>query len=189
MRPNKKAVIEWARRILDSNAVILDTETTGLDRFAEVLQVAIIDMRGNTLLDTLLRPTRLPTPESFRIHGLTAERLQSAPPITDLLDTLHSHLSGKVTAIYNAAFDTRLLAQSLAAYGQPQDWTSCLKPDCVMQQYAIFYGERRGKGGYRWQPLPGGDHSALGDARATLALIEHMAATSIAPTGWAMRGL
>lgn len=28
---------------------------------------------------------------------------------------------------------------------------------------------------YRYQRLPGGDHSALGDARATLAVIKRMA--------------
>jgi hypothetical protein len=32
------------------------------------------------------------------------------------------------------------------------------------------------RGGYRSQKLPGGDHSALGDALATLRLIEEMAA-------------
>jgi len=34
------------------------------------------------------------------------------------------------------------------------------------------------RGGYRSQKLPGGDHSALGDALATLRLIKEMAAGS-----------
>lgn len=41
----------------------------------------------------------------------------------------------------------------------------------------------------RWQPLPGGDHSALGDARATLAVLKRMAESAsreVAPAsdGW-----
>ena len=46
-----------------------------------------------------------------------------------------------------------------------------------MRHYARFVGEpaKRG-GGYRPQKLPGGDHTALGDALATLRLIERMAA-------------
>ena len=36
-------------------------------------------------------------------------------------------------------------------------------------------GERSKRGGYKSQKLPGGDHTALGDARATLHLIERMA--------------
>jgi hypothetical protein len=37
-------------------------------------------------------------------------------------------------------------------------------------------GELSKGGGYRSQKLPGGDHSAQGDALATLRLIEQMAA-------------
>jgi DNA polymerase III subunit epsilon len=46
-----------------------------------------------------------------------------------------------------------------------------------MRRYAAYVGEpsKRG-GGYRSQKLTGGDHSALGDALATLRLIEEMAA-------------
>ena len=46
-----------------------------------------------------------------------------------------------------------------------------------MRQYARFVGEPSKRGGdYRSQKLPGGDHTALGDALATLRLIEVMAA-------------
>ncbi len=46
-----------------------------------------------------------------------------------------------------------------------------------MRRYAAYVGEpsKRGGGYYRNQKLPGGDHSALGDALATLRLIEEMA--------------
>ena len=45
-----------------------------------------------------------------------------------------------------------------------------------MRRYAAYVGEPSKRGGYRSQKLPGGDHSALGDALATLRLIEEMAA-------------
>jgi DNA polymerase-3 subunit epsilon len=49
-----------------------------------------------------------------------------------------------------------------------------------MRQYAAFVGEwNEYHGNYRWQRLPGGDHSALGDARATLSLLKRMAAEVI----------
>ena len=41
---------------------------------------------------------------------------------------------------------------------------------------AYVVGERSKRGGYKNQKLPGGDHTAMGDARATLRLIERMAA-------------
>jgi DNA polymerase-3 subunit epsilon len=51
---------------------------------------------------------------------------------------------------------------------------------CAMQWYAQYVGEWHDYwGNYRWQRLPGGDHSALGDARATLSLLKRMAAEVI----------
>jgi inhibitor of KinA sporulation pathway (predicted exonuclease) len=44
-----------------------------------------------------------------------------------------------------------------------------------MKRYAPYVGEPSKRGGYRNQKLVGGDHSALGDALATLRLIEEMA--------------
>ena len=47
--------------------------------------------------------------------------------------------------------------------------------ECAMGWYSQYVGEPGKRGGYRNQKLPGGDHSALGDCRATLAVIETMA--------------
>jgi DNA polymerase-3 subunit epsilon len=45
-----------------------------------------------------------------------------------------------------------------------------------MLQYAAYVGDwSEYRGSYRRQPLPGGDHTALGDALACLALIKAMA--------------
>jgi DNA polymerase-3 subunit epsilon len=48
--------------------------------------------------------------------------------------------------------------------------------ECAMRRYAAYVGEPSKRGGTRSQKLPGGNHSALGDALATLRLIEEMAA-------------
>jgi DNA polymerase-3 subunit epsilon len=46
-----------------------------------------------------------------------------------------------------------------------------------MHWYAQFVGDwNEYHGNYKWQRLPGGDHSALGDCRATLAVLKEMAA-------------
>jgi hypothetical protein len=44
-----------------------------------------------------------------------------------------------------------------------------------MRAFAAYVSEPAKRGGYRSQKLPGGNHSALGDALATLRLIEEMA--------------
>ena len=46
---------------------------------------------------------------------------------------------------------------------------------CHAGLFAAYVGERSKRGGYKNQKLPGGEHTAIGDARATLRLIERMA--------------
>src|SRR5690606_37121994 len=56
--PTSRAQIgRQARAWLAANALILDTETTGLDADAEVVELAVIDCAGAVLLDTLVRPS------------------------------------------------------------------------------------------------------------------------------------
>lgn len=53
------------------NALILDTETTGLDGDAEVVELAVIDCAGSVPLDTLVRPIGPIPVEAAAIHGIT----------------------------------------------------------------------------------------------------------------------
>src|SRR5687768_4350279 len=72
-RPEDRLAAQlWARRLLERDDwVVLDTETTGLDHGAEVIQIGVVGPDGRTLLDTLLQPrTRIPA-DATRIHGVT----------------------------------------------------------------------------------------------------------------------
>ncbi len=41
---------------IERDFVILDTETTGLDERAEIVELSIIDKHGYTLFDSLIKP-------------------------------------------------------------------------------------------------------------------------------------
>jgi DNA polymerase-3 subunit epsilon len=91
----------------------------------------------------------------------------------DLLEALW----GRRVIVYNASYDRRVwdaevrsLGARGALAGEQPPW------ECAMRRYAAYVGEPSKRGGYRSQKLTGGDHSALGDALATLRLIEEMAA-------------
>lgn len=172
---------EWAKRMLTlDNWVILDTETTGLDGAAEICQIAIIDHTGAVLLDTLVKPT-LPIPlAASRIHGITDETVQDAPLWADVREQVQQIVAGKIVLIYNAEYDTRLMRQSdrMAVQGTvvPDFKTLAIESLCVMDRYSTWVGDWSDwHGNYRWQCLPGGDHSALGDCRATLKVLKTMA--------------
>ncbi len=169
---------EWARDLLKRPAdfVILDTETTGLANRDQVVQVAMIDGAGTVLMDNVLvRPTiRIPFAASD-IHGITDEMVAAAPNFVDVWLDIHKHMQAKRLVIYNAEFDLRMLRQSADAHSHTID-LPCSSWSCAMEMYAAWVGEWNDyHGNFRWQRLPGGDHSALGDCRATLAVIRKMA--------------
>ena len=57
---DKNGVIDFAQDVLNNknNYVILDTETTGLGDNDVIVQLGILDLNGNVLLDTLIKPTK-----------------------------------------------------------------------------------------------------------------------------------
>ncbi|WP_129677706.1 3'-5' exonuclease [Candidatus Chloroploca sp. Khr17] len=169
----------WARETLArTNVVILDTETTGLDDEAEIVQLAMIDlhnadaMSGGVFLDTLIRPSRPIPPAATAIHGITDAMVSNAPTMAEILPLFISLIKHRTVLIYNAEYDLRLLQQS----GVPNLAGYAATFVCVMQWYSLYVGDfSEYYGSYRWQRLPGGDHTALGDCRATLAVLKRMA--------------
>lgn len=168
----------WAAKMLTRpDVLILDTETTGLDETAEIIQVAILTVAGRTVLDALVRPTRPIPAAASNVHGLTDADVAGAPTFADLAPALRAVLGGRTVLIYNRDYDTRLFAQSARAVGvdigRPPFGAAY---ECAMLPYSTWVGEPGRFGGYRWQRLPSGDHSAAGDCRATIAVLERMAA-------------
>ena len=49
-------MIDTCCRWLAADPLILDTETTGLDERAEVVELAAINARGEVLVDTFIKP-------------------------------------------------------------------------------------------------------------------------------------
>ncbi|CAH0535465.1 hypothetical protein VST7929_03039 [Vibrio stylophorae] len=59
--------------------IYLDTETTGLDDNAEIIEISIISESGHVLLDTLVKPSQTVSAEATAIHGITDADLVGAP--------------------------------------------------------------------------------------------------------------
>ncbi|MBN5301022.1 3'-5' exonuclease [Serratia nevei] len=180
---------QQAQQCLNRNCLVLDTETTGLDDKAEIIEIAVIDGTGKVLLNTLVRPSKPIPPEATAIHGITDEMVKDAPAWPEVSPQLCSLISGKTIAIYNAEYDIRLLEQTDRIWKVTPKISVMPQIVCAMHEYAEFYGQRYERGGYKWQKLTaaaeqqgviieGTPHRALSDCLTTLGVIKAMAAGS-----------
>lgn len=180
-----------AREWLGRRPLFLDTETTGLDEQAEIVQIAVLDHNGEALLDCLVQPTKPIPPEATAVHGITDADVADALPFGLLVPVLGHLLRERTVVIYNAEYDLRLLQQSAG----PQGWGAWMRgtlrdcrPVCAMLLYAEFYGEPGRAGQFRWQKLDkaaeqcgigwdGAAHRARADADMCRRIVRHMAQT------------
>jgi DNA polymerase III subunit epsilon len=176
---DRASAIAWAKEILaaPSDYCILDTETTGLDT-PDVCAIAIIDLSGSILLNTLVKPTIAVEESARQIHGISDEQLAVAPGWSEVYLQVRKACRGRKIIMYNAAFDWRALKTACELSGV--EWRGLGKAGtCAMEMYAQFYGEWSDyHESYRYQPLPGGTHTALGDCQAVLKLLKEMAEAS-----------
>lgn len=168
---DKLAAMDWANEILaDKNAVILDTETTDLD--GEIIDIAIINMRCEVLFNQRIKPLGEISPGAYAVHGISLDDLKDEPTFPDVYPQLVELLKGKTVVIYNKAFDRPILNGDCSRHKLKK---IPFKSQCAMLMYAQFVGEWSNyHEDYRWQKLWGGDHTALGDCKATLKVIQEM---------------
>ncbi len=174
---DRDAAILWARRLIDRDDwLILDTETTGLDERAEIIQIGVVSGYGNPLIDNILvKPTRPIPAQATAVHHITDETVKDAPSFKEVWPRLLGLLKDNEVVIYNSEYDVRLVRQTANLYGLA---VPDYRHSCAMLNYAAFLGEwNEHRQSYRWPKLQGGDHSAVGDCKATLELIERMAFT------------
>ncbi|NGM16985.1 hypothetical protein GMI70_03005 [Eggerthellaceae bacterium zg-893] len=157
----------------NENTIVIDTETTGIDREKdEVLSLAIVDLDGNELFYSLIRPTtRKRWPKAQEVHGIAWADVKDKPTISDLADEIMGIIESSNCIIgYNVGFDIDVLENS----GLPR--IEKRRYD-LMERYAQCYGRYSEKtGDYAWCKLSRlaskyryryEEHNALEDAKAT----------------------
>lgn len=158
--------------------VVLDTETTGLEDDDQIIEIAIVDFEGNTLVNTRIKPTVDIDPGAQSVHGISMDDLADCPSWPEVEANVKAALTDKIVIIFNAQFDKRMLKQTARAFGSDTEWIRETITSCAMYYAAKKYGATNRYGTISlsnavaradcgWH---GQAHSALGDALTTLAL-------------------
>lgn len=161
--------------------VILDTETTGLDSSAEIVEISIIDTSGQVLFDSLIKPSAPIPYEVTRIHGITNDMVENSPTWDMVAGKVEEILKDKTILIFNSDFDTRMIMQSSSIYDIR--FNDSLKTICIMNMYMHYVGSSR------WISLSNAcdyegidtvqDHRAKGDCLMVLELLKKISTVEV----------
>jgi len=175
-----QATPEAIRQLLKAEIVVLDTETTGIGYSAEIVEIGVIDARGEPLLSTLVRPQAGVIPAAVtRIHGISSADVRDAPSFADIYDALLGVTAGKRILAWNAPFDERMVRQSATLWGRRER----IDPfECAMRAYAQARGLPGGRAKLERAAIETGvlsaatqRHRAIDDALLTLQVLMRVA--------------
>lgn len=152
--------------------VVLDFETTGLfEDYDDILQVAIIDDKGNALMNQLCKPVQVRAwPEAADINGIYPKNVDFCPTFEQISGYVQDIL-GRATKI--VAYNTDFEKSFLKGHGvDPKQFKWAKDP---MKTAAQYYNVQKGTNkravklsviakmtGYKYKP-----HDALEDVQAT----------------------
>lgn len=170
---------EFASELLSEGCVVLDTETTGLSEYDQVIEIGICDSQGTVLLEQRFFPTVSINPEAEAVHGITMSDLESCPKWPEAIHSIKKILEGKTVVIFNAGFDIGMMRSTCKAFGLDDSWLDALDVVCAMGLSAQAFGATNRydtislanaacAAGVTWS---GNAHSASVDALATLGVI------------------
>ena len=178
--PNRNS--QFVRKYLevesfDFSAIIIDTETTGLNPAVdEIFQLSILDKKGNTVYNSYFLPEKVASWEDAeKINHITPNMVKYSPKIRDEIHKINVILSHAKEIIgYNLIFDLEFLAAAGAVWAAEEFYD-------VMREFAKIYGEwSEVFDDFKWQKLTtcanyykydwesDTAHDSLADCRATL---------------------
>ena len=173
----RKELLEHIQRMWSDKPLFLDTETTGLDNYAEIVEISIVDHQGETLYDSLVRPRRAIPVDAVNLHGITDQMVSTARTWMHVWPEVEVILTGRLVGIYNTEFDLRMMQQSHRSIGMP--WRSPnFQPFDIMKLFAEFAGYQRWikleQAGKLCRINLPNSHRALDDALLARAVFEYM---------------
>ena len=155
--------------------VVIDTETTGLFKKDRIVEIACVVFKNGKMLEewsTLVNPSRDVGPT--HIHKITPSMVSIAPTFGEISNDLLRLLNGRVIVCHNASFDIRMLKQEFERLSLEIDFGD---PFCTMvaSRQTLPSGldslsEACREVGIQLEAV----HSALGDARMTMALFQYV---------------
>lgn len=162
------------REELTDRALLIDTETLGSGPTIEMIEIALADVSGEILYETLIQPRDNPLPPPSKHRRFDRAEFTIAPEWPEVWPQISSLIDAKLLIAYNASFDRRALAAMCAHYrhsSPERGWR------CAMQLVKEVLGTKKSltlTEACGYYGLMGGNHRAGRDVQATGQLLQVM---------------
>jgi CBS domain-containing protein len=163
-----------ATPLIALDAVVLDTETTGLDPAkANLIEIGAVRLRAGKIDEAggyrrLVRPPQPVPVQSTAIHGIDDAALADAPPFSSVRRELETYLGDALLIGHSIGFDLAILANEFRRAG-----STFAKPRALCTRMLAEVAQRN-LPGYSLEQVaawlgiaPQERHSAVGDALTT----------------------
>lgn len=169
----KKDAILLSREILadPDKYVLIDVETTGLTAQDEILQLAVIDLSGDTIFNAYFLPNTNISSYAYASNNLTIDTLlaRGAKPYSDHANDIAEILEGKIVLYYATShLDKILLNNTAVKYGYREVVGESVD---ILRMRQVVEGTKKCPNG--------GNHDAVVDARISLAHLKNIAKTPL----------
>ncbi|MCL1948430.1 MAG: 3'-5' exonuclease [Turicibacter sp.] len=160
--------------------VLLDAEMTGVGIRDEIIELALVDMDGNSVYEGRFCPDTHITDGAYAVHGISEDELWDCPKFSEAWPEIYPLMEGKTLLIYNRQSDIKFLHQTLK---KQKIKTPVFKSQCVQELYEKYAGLRRSvtleKACNDMGMVFEQNHQAKDDCLMTLALVKAMAEKDI----------
>lgn len=116
MKIQKSAILK-AQTLIKNGYLVVDTETTGIRKDSEIVEIAVLNHNGGIVFHSLLKPSKPIPKEVIAIHGITNEMVEDAPIFADIAIPLLEVISNQNLVAHNAYFDRKRIDFELSKCG------------------------------------------------------------------------
>ncbi|HEC74384.1 MAG TPA: exonuclease [Methylophaga aminisulfidivorans] len=153
--------------------ILLDCETTGgragRDKITEIALIEVTDGIVTNRWQSLINPGINVPPWITSITGIDNSMLEHAPSFTDIAESLHDTLSGKVLVAHNARFDYSFLKQEFKRAGYDYSAKTLCSVKLSRRLFPQYKGHSLDKIIERFSIPTTGRHRAMADTEVILA--------------------
>lgn len=165
--------------------VFFDVETTGLV-FAEghdVLEIGAVKIKSGEILDqfeTLVKASIPVPPEAERLHGISTEMLEPAPPFAEVYPRFQDFVEDGILIAHNAEFDISFIGGKARRLDLPRLSNKVLDTLRISRAVGPDFPSHSLVGlRERFGVAPGRSHRALDDARILSQVFVHLARLAV----------